>query len=127
FRLSELRCPSELPVSLPSELVRQRPDILAVEALRRGANARVGLAEANFYPRITLSGTGGAVAVSSLISGAGFALLGASVAQPLFHGGQLKAAQREAVGALHQAPAAYSAGCPRGLAELARVLVGLDS
>jgi NodT family efflux transporter outer membrane factor (OMF) lipoprotein len=126
FRLSELRLPSELPVSLPSELVRQRPDILAVEALLRAANARVGLAEANFYPRITLSGTGGAVAVSSLISGAGFALLGASVAQPLFRGGQLKAEQRAAVAAFDQAHATYREVVLTGLQNVADVLVALD-
>jgi NodT family efflux transporter outer membrane factor (OMF) lipoprotein len=126
FRLSDLRLPSELPVSLPSELVRQRPDILAAEALMRAANARVGVAEANRYPRITLSGTGGAVAVSSLISGAGFALLGASVAQPLFRGGQLKAEQRAAVAAFDQAHATYREVVLTGLQNVADVLVALD-
>lgn len=126
FRLSELRLPAELPVSLPSQLVRQRPDILAVEALLRAANARVGIAQANFYPQITLSGTGGAVAVSSLISGAGFALLGASVAQPLFRGGQLKAEQRAAVAAFDQANATYREVVLTGLQNVADVLVALD-
>jgi NodT family efflux transporter outer membrane factor (OMF) lipoprotein len=126
FRLSDLRLPTELPVSLPSELVRQRPDTLAAEALLRAANARVGVAEANHYPRITLSGTGGAVAVSSLISGAGFALLGASVAQPLFRGGQLKAEQRAAVAAFEQAHATYREVVLTGLQNVADVLVALD-
>jgi NodT family efflux transporter outer membrane factor (OMF) lipoprotein len=126
FRLSDLRLPSELPVSLPSELVRQRPDILAAEALLRAANGRVGVAEANRYPRITLSGTGGAVAVSSLISGAGFALLGASVAQPLFRGGQLKAEQRAAVAAFDQAHETYREVVLTGLQNVADVLVALD-
>jgi NodT family efflux transporter outer membrane factor (OMF) lipoprotein len=126
FKLSDLRLPTDLPVSLPSELVRQRPDILAAEALLRAANARVGVADANRYPRITLSGTGGAVAVSSLISGAGFALLGASVAQPLFRGGQLKAEQREAVAAFDQAHAAYRDVVLKGLQNVADVLVALD-
>jgi NodT family efflux transporter outer membrane factor (OMF) lipoprotein len=126
FRLSDLHLPTELPVSLPSELVRQRPDILAAEALLRAANARVGVAEANLYPRITLSGTGGAVAVSSVISGAGFALLGASVAQPLFRGGQLKAEQRAAVAAFDQAHATYREVVLTGLQNVADVLVALD-
>ena len=64
--------------------------ILGAEALLRVANAGAGVAEANLYPRITLSGTGGVGAVSSLISGGGFALLGASLVQPLFRGGQLE-------------------------------------
>jgi NodT family efflux transporter outer membrane factor (OMF) lipoprotein len=126
FRLSDLRLPAELPVSLPSDLARQRPDILAAEALLRAANARVGIAEANFYPRITLSGMGGAVAVSSLISGAGFGLLGASVAQPLFRGGQLKAEKRAAIAAYDQAHAAYRDVVLTGLQNVADVLVALD-
>jgi NodT family efflux transporter outer membrane factor (OMF) lipoprotein len=126
FRLSDLRLPTELPVSVPSDLARQRPDILAAEALLVAANARVGVAEANGYPRITLSGTGGAVAVSSLISGAGFALLGASLAQPLFRGGQLKAEQRAAVAAFDQAHAAYREVVLTGLQNVADVLVALD-
>jgi NodT family efflux transporter outer membrane factor (OMF) lipoprotein len=126
FRLSDLRLPTELPVTLPSNLARQRPDILAAEALVRVANARVGIAEANRYPNITLSGTGGAVAVSSLISGAGFALLGASVAQPLFRGGQLKAEQRASIAAFDQAHAAYREAILTGLQNVADVLVALD-
>jgi NodT family efflux transporter outer membrane factor (OMF) lipoprotein len=126
FRLSDLRLPTELPVTLPSDLARQRPDILAAEALLRSANARVGVAEANQYPHITLSGQGGAVAVSSLISGAGFALLGASVAQPLFRGGQLKAEKRAAIAAFDQAHAAYREAVLTGLQNVADVLVALD-
>jgi NodT family efflux transporter outer membrane factor (OMF) lipoprotein len=126
FTLSDLRLPTELPVSVPSELVRQRPDILAAEALLRAANARVGVTEANRYPRITLSGTGGAVAVSSVISGAGFALLGASVAQPLFRGGQLKAEERAAVAAFDQAHATYREVVLTGLQNVADALVALD-
>jgi NodT family efflux transporter outer membrane factor (OMF) lipoprotein len=126
FRLADLQLPTELPVSLPSELVRQRPDIVAAEALLRAANAQVGVADANRYPRLTLSGTGGAVAVSSLISGAGFALLGASVAQPLFRGGQLKAEQRAAVAAFDQAHATYREVVLAGLQNVADVLVALD-
>jgi NodT family efflux transporter outer membrane factor (OMF) lipoprotein len=126
FRLSDLRLPVDLPVSLPSDLVRQRPDILAAEALLHEASARVGVAEANLYPRITLSATGGAVAVSSVISGAGFALLGASIAQPLFRGGELKAQQRAAVAAFDQAAAEYREVVLTGLQNVADVLVALD-
>ena len=126
FRLVDLRLPTELPVSVPSELVRQRPDILAAEALLRAANANVGVAEANRYPRITLSASGGAVAVSSLISGAGLALLGASVSQPLFHGNELKAEQRAAVAAFDQAHATYREVVLTGLQNVADVLVALD-
>jgi len=64
--------------------------------------------------------------VSSLISGAGFALLGASVAQPLFRGGQLKAEQRAAVAAYDQAHATYRDAVLTGLQNVADVLVALD-
>jgi NodT family efflux transporter outer membrane factor (OMF) lipoprotein len=128
LRLSDLKLPSELPLSLPSELVRQRPDIRAAEALLHQASAQVGVATANMYPRITLSGTGGAVAVSSLLSGAaGFGLLGVSVAQPLFHGGELKAQKRSAVAAFDQAGAAYREVVLVGLQDVADTLVALDA
>jgi NodT family efflux transporter outer membrane factor (OMF) lipoprotein len=127
FRLAELRLPTELPLSLPSDLARQRPDIRAAEALLHEATARVGVATANFYPRITLSGTAGAVAVTPILDGvAGFALLGASLAQPLFHGGELKAKKRAALATMDQAGAAYRAVVLSGLQDVADTLVALD-
>ena len=128
LRLADLRLPAELPLSLPSDLARQRPDIRAAEALLQEATARVGVATANFYPRITLSGTGGAVALAPVLNGvAGFALLGASLAQPLFHGGELKAQKRAAVAALDQAGAAYREVVLSGLQDVADTLVALDA
>ena len=128
LRLADLRLPAELPVSLPSDLARQRPDIRAAEALLHEASARVGVATANLYPRITLSGQGGAVAVTPLLSGvAGFALLGASLAQPIFHGGELKAQKRVAVAAFDQAGAAYREVVLSGLQNVADILVALDA
>jgi NodT family efflux transporter outer membrane factor (OMF) lipoprotein len=128
FRLADLHLPTALPVSLPSDLARQRPDIRAAEALLHEASARVGVAEANFYPRITLSGQGGAVAVAPLLSGvAGFALLGASIAQPLFHGNELKGQKRAAVAAFDQAGAAYHDVVLSGLQNVADILVALDA
>jgi outer membrane protein TolC len=113
---------------VPSELARQRPDIQAAEALLHQASARVGVATANFYPQVTLSGTGGAVTVSALISGvAGFALLGASLAQPIFHGGELKAQKRAAVAAFDQAGGHYREVVLTGFQNVADVLVALDA
>jgi len=128
LRFADLRLPTELPLSLPSDLARQRPDIRAAEALLHEASARVGVATANLYPRITLSGTGGALAVTPLLSGgAGFALLGASLAQPLFHGGELRAQKRSAVAAFDQAGAAYREVVLTGLQNVADTLVALDA
>jgi NodT family efflux transporter outer membrane factor (OMF) lipoprotein len=128
IRLDDLHLPTELPLSLPSELARQRPDIRAAESLLHEASARVGVATANFYPRITLTGTGGAVAISPLLSGAaGFALLGASLAQPLFRGDELRAEKRAAVAAFDQAAASYREVVLAGLKEVADVLVAIDA
>ena len=128
FRLADLRLPSELPLSIPSDLARQRPDIRAAEALLHEASARVGVATAGLYPRITLSGQGGAVALSPLISGTpAFALLGASISQALFHGNELKAQKRSAIAALDQAGAAYRDVVLSGLQNVADTMVALDA
>jgi outer membrane protein TolC len=117
-----------LPLSLPSALARQRPDIRAAEALLHEASARVGVAAASFYPQITLSAMGGGVAIDPLVNGtAGFSLLAASLAQPLFRGGQLKSQKRMAEAAFDQAGAAYREVVLSGLQNVADILVSLDA
>src|SRR5262245_53943082 len=127
FRLADLQLPSELPLSLPSELARQRPDIRAAEALLYQAGARVGAATANLYPQITLSATGGWLGSSGELSGAGFYLLGAQLAQPLFRGGELQAKRRSAVAAYEQAGAAYQEVVLQGFQNVADVLRALEA
>jgi NodT family efflux transporter outer membrane factor (OMF) lipoprotein len=110
FTLETLELPQQLPVSLPSVLVRQRPDIRAAEALLHHASAQVGVATANLYPRITLSGSYGTQANSTadLFGPAtGIWNVGASLLQPLFHGGELTARRRAAVAAYDQTVAQY--------------------
>jgi NodT family efflux transporter outer membrane factor (OMF) lipoprotein len=130
FRLSELQLPEELPVSLPSELARQRPDIRAAEALLVQAAARVGVATANLYPQITLSATGGSLASSGgdlFAGGTGFYLLGASLIQPVFHGDELRAKRRSAVAAYEQAGAAYQEAVLLGFQNVADTLRALET
>jgi NodT family efflux transporter outer membrane factor (OMF) lipoprotein len=128
LRIADLRLPTELPLSLPSDLARQRPDIRAAEALLHEASARVGVAAASFYPQITLSAQAGGVAIDPLLSGtAGFSLLAASIAQPLFHAGELKAQKRMAEAAFDQAGAAYREVVLSGLQNVADILVSLDA
>ncbi len=130
FTLSELQLPTELPLSLPSELARRRPDIRAAEALLQEAGARVGVATANLYPQITLSANAGSLAsdASNLFrSGSAFYLLGASLAQPIFHGGELQAKRRSAVAAYDQAAAAYRETVLSGLQNVADTLRALES
>jgi NodT family efflux transporter outer membrane factor (OMF) lipoprotein len=104
--LESLRLPEELPLSLPSSLVRQRPDIRGAEALLHQASANVGVATANQYPQITLSAGGGGLG-TSFTSGGDIWNVGASLAQPIFNGGALQAEKRKAQAAYDQAGGVY--------------------
>ena len=113
FRLdgaNALKLPQELPVSLPSALVRQRPDIRAAEALLHQASAQIGVATAQAYPQLNLTANLGsqALALGDLFSGsAGIFSLGAGLLQPIFRGGQLSAQRRAAIAAYDAAAAQY--------------------
>ncbi|HLB57614.1 MAG TPA: efflux transporter outer membrane subunit, partial [Gammaproteobacteria bacterium] len=108
--LDKLSLPTRLPVSLPSELVRQRPDIRASEALLHVASAKMGVATANLYPQITLSGNYGWT--ENVMSGLFkpnsnvWNYTGGLVA-PLFNGGALMAQKKAAVAAFQEAAAQY--------------------
>jgi NodT family efflux transporter outer membrane factor (OMF) lipoprotein len=110
FDLDGLSLPPVVPVSLPSELVRQRPDILAAEAQLHVAAAQLGIATANLYPKFTL--TAGiaqqATMLNNFFSGLynGWSVL-AGMSTPIFHGGALEAQQRAAKDALDATWAAY--------------------
>jgi NodT family efflux transporter outer membrane factor (OMF) lipoprotein len=130
IRLADLELPSELPLTLPSELARRRPDIRAAEALLREAGARVGVATANLYPQIALTATAGSLTSRSgeLFSNPnGFYVLGASLTQPLFHGGELQAKRRMAVAAYEQAGATYREVVLQGFQNVADVLRALEA
>ena len=109
FKLDTLHLPEEIPVSLPSELVQQRPDIRASEALLHQASAQVGVATANLYPKITLTGSFGAESnqLHNLLAGPSVWSLGAGILQPLFHGGQLEHERRAAIAGYEAANAQY--------------------
>jgi NodT family efflux transporter outer membrane factor (OMF) lipoprotein len=110
FALDGFELPQELPLSLPSELVRQRPDILAAEAQLHASSAAIGVATAQLYPSLTLSGslTQEALDAGSFFTGAGTAwVLAAHVAAPLFHGGTLRAQRRAAIDACQASLATY--------------------
>ena len=130
FRLEDLRLPAELPLSLPSDLARHRPDIMAAEALLHEASARVGAATADLYPHITLSATGGSLSTvfSSLLGpGTWFSLLGGTLMQPIFRGGTLRAEKRAAVAVFEAAGATYREVLLAGFQDVADVLVALDT
>jgi NodT family efflux transporter outer membrane factor (OMF) lipoprotein len=110
FDLASLQLPDTLPLSLPSKLVEQRPDIRAAEENLHWASAQVGVAIANRLPNITLSATLGSTAyeIGQLLNaGTGFWMLAGNLTQPIFHGGALLHQQRAAEAAYDQAGAQY--------------------
>ncbi len=130
FHFDSLQLPRELPVSLPSSLVRQRPDIRAAEELLHAASAQVGVATANLYPQLTLTGGFGSEAgtIGDLFgSGTSVFNLGAGLLQPLFRGGALNARRRAAFAAYDQAEAGYRAVVLRAFLDVADVLRALDA
>lgn len=110
FDLPALGLPAVIPVSLPSQLVRNRPDILAAEAQLHAASAAIGIATANLYPQFTLTAnvTQGATNLGNFFSGnfTGYSML-ANMAAPIFHGGALEAQQRAAIATYDAAFATY--------------------
>ncbi|MEO8459345.1 MAG: efflux transporter outer membrane subunit [Dokdonella sp.] len=110
LNLDELTLPHDIPVALPSELVRRRPDIRAAEAQLHQASARVGIATANLFPQISLSASYGSQALDSGdLFGSGTAAwsLGLNLLQPIFRGGTLRAQKRASEAGLDKAAADY--------------------
>ncbi len=130
FDLKSLHMPTETPLTLPSTLTRQRPDIRAAESRLHQASALIGVATANLYPKISLSGSYGSEAtkISDLFSG-GSAVwgLGAGVLQPLFRGGELRARKRAAIAIYKQTQAQYRATVLLAFGQVADVLLALQT
>ncbi len=130
FSLEELQLPRQLPVSLPSQLVRQRPDILVSEARLHQATANLGLTIASVFPNVTLSASAGAMAVTPgnvFDAASSVWSLGTNLTQPLFHAGALEAGQRAAQAALDQAAAQYRQTVLNAFQNVADVLRALES
>jgi NodT family efflux transporter outer membrane factor (OMF) lipoprotein len=110
FELSSLQLPQELPVSLPSKLVEQRPDVRQAEENLHAASALIGVAIANRIPTITLTADAGSSpdAISQMFSGGnGFWDLTAGITQPIFDAGTLKHRERAAKAAYVEAAEQY--------------------
>jgi NodT family efflux transporter outer membrane factor (OMF) lipoprotein len=110
FDLASLQLPQDLPLSLPSKLVEQRPDVRQAEENMHSASAQVGVAIANRIPNITLTADAGSTALSIdklFTSGTGFWGLSGTITQPLFQGGTLLHRQRAAKAAYTQAAEQY--------------------
>lgn len=126
--LDKVALPRDLPLSLPSELVRQRPDIRAAEANLHVASAGVGIATANRLPQLTLSASAGGSSGGwgSLLSAANsFWSIGAGLTQPIFAGGALLHKQRAARAAYEQADAQYKSAVLAAFQNVADTLAAL--
>lgn len=128
FDLASLQLPVDIPLMVPSEIVRQRPDIRRAQAQLHEASAQIGVATANMLPQIGLSGSYGESSSSfrSLFSHTVFSL-GANVTQPLFQGGSLSAKRRAAVAAYDQALAQYRQTVLLAFKNVADALRALDA
>jgi NodT family efflux transporter outer membrane factor (OMF) lipoprotein len=129
LELMDLRLPRQLPVSVPSQLVRRRPDILAAEAQLHAATAAVGIATANLYPQINLTATLGQQALTPGklfdASSTAWSLI-AGIAAPLYEGGTLRAQRRASLDALHASAAQYQQVVLESFGQVADLLDALD-
>src|SRR5208337_2618258 len=128
--LSELKLPDDVPVSLPAELVRQRPDILVAESQLHSASAQIGVATAALFPSFTLNANYGlnSTSLSTLFSSsAAFWTMGAALATPLIQGPTLWYQRKAAIDAFEQALANYRQTVLAALAQVADALDALQN
>lgn len=129
FDLASLQLPEDLPLSLPSKLIEQRPDVRQAEENLHFASAQIGVAMANRLPSFPLSANVGSTAVmltSLFASGTGFWQLGAAVTQPIFSGGTLLHRQRAAEAAYAQAGEQYKSAVLTAFQNVADTLNALQ-
>ena len=129
FELASLQLPEELPLSLPSQLVAQRPDVRQAEENLHAASAQVGIAVANRLPNITLTADAGTMALEAgqmFAGGAGFWTLAGNVTQPIFQGGALLHKERAARVAYVQAAEQYRSTVITAFQNVADTLTALE-
>ncbi len=128
FDLSSLSLPGELPVSLPSVLVEQRPDILQAEANLHDASAKIGISIANrlpSFPMVANAGSSAAVMNQLFTEGTGFWGVGVNATAPLFQGGQLLHQERAAKAAYTEAAEQYRSAVLAAFQNVADTLTAL--
>jgi NodT family efflux transporter outer membrane factor (OMF) lipoprotein len=129
FSLDEVTLPTELPLTIPSSLVNQRPDVKAAAALLHEASAQIGVATANLLPQLTIVGRYGGSSnfIKDLFKSSNnvWSLLG-NVAQPIFDGGKLFSEREAAVAAFEAAFANYRQTVLEAYKNVADVLRALE-
>lgn len=130
--LVEQTLPPEVPAGLPSSLLDRRPDIREAEQNLVSANAEIGVAKAQFFPQISLTGSGGgsfgrSSAFSSLMSSqVGIWSYGAQVSQPIFTGGALRGNLRLAESQHQQVLIAYRQAIQQAFGDVSDALIGCE-
>jgi NodT family efflux transporter outer membrane factor (OMF) lipoprotein len=130
FKLADLQLPTDLPVSLPSQLIEQRPDVRAAEAQLHSASAQVGVAIANMLPSFTISANAGYIntAIAGLISPANaFWLVAGNATQTIFDAGTLLHTERGAQATYDAAAWSYRATVVGALQNVADTLRALQN
>ena len=131
FELASLQLPLDLPVSLPSKLVEQRPDVQSAETQLHTASAQVGVAIAAMLPQFTLTGnagtTGNQIGQLFMLPGTAFWSLAGNTAQTIFDAGTLLHKKRAADAAFDQAEAMYRSTVIAALQNVADALHALQS
>ena len=130
FSLDSMHLPQDLPISLPSQLVEQRPDVRAAEAQLHSASAEIGVATANQLPQFTISGTVGTAALgfsNMFAPGTGVWSIIGGVTQTLFDAGTLLHKKRAAVDAFDQTAAQYRSTVIKACQNVADALRALQS
>jgi multidrug efflux system outer membrane protein len=130
--LVEQRLPPEVPAGLPSSIIERRPDIREAEQILIASNAQIGVAKAQFFPQIALTGSGGgsfgrsSIFSSLMASQIGIWSYGAQVSQPIFTGGALRGNLRLAKSENQQALIAYRETIQRALGDVSDALIGYE-
>jgi NodT family efflux transporter outer membrane factor (OMF) lipoprotein len=130
FALDSMHLPRELPVSLPSQLVEQRPDVRAAQAQLHSASAQIGVATANQLPQFTITGTLGTASnnfTNMFAPGTGIWSIAGGVTQTLFDAGTLLHRKRAAVAAFEQTAAQYRSTVIKACQNVADALRALQS
>ena len=130
INLDSLTLPADLPVSLPSSFVEQRPDVRQYAALLHEATAQIGVATANMLPQLTITGSYGGVASSFSdifdASSVVWSLVG-GVTQPIFKGGALMHQRRAAIASAQEAAANYKATVITAFQNVSNTLYALQA
>jgi len=130
--LVEQALPPEVPAGLPSSIIGRRPDIREAEQNLIAANANIGVAKAQFFPQISLTGSGGgsfgrsSVFSSLMNTQIGIWSYGAQVSQPIFTGGALKGNLRLAESEHQQALIAYRQAIQHAFGDVSDALIGYE-